>query len=103
MNNVVVHVNHQQYSIICGEGQEQRVFDLAQIIDTKATQIAAAAPHTSEAMILLLSALMLADEIQEMRQNHTSFDVGHDNELTAIKLEMLSERLHQIAQSVVAE
>ena len=67
------------------------------MIDTKATQIAAAAPHTGEAMILVLSGLMLADEIQELQQQLSGAD-----ETTAIKLEMLADRLLQAAQALEA-
>lgn len=95
MNKIIVRVQNREYPIICGEGQEQRVRELAAMIDDRAGQIAAASPNTTEAMILLLSALMLADEVQDMRQQFESMH-GFE-ETTALKLELLADRIQQIA------
>lgn len=95
MNKVIIRVNQHEYPVICGAGQEERVRDLAQMIDARATQIAAASPQTGEAMILLLSALMLADEIQELRQQNELALQRED--ATILKLDLLTDRIHQIA------
>lgn len=65
MAEVTVRISGRAYKIICDDGQEQRVSSLAQRIDREASALAASGGQVTEARLLLMSALMLADRLDE--------------------------------------
>lgn len=67
MPRVTVTINERPYPVVCDEGQEERVRLVASYIDERAREIASAAPGSSEAVVLMLTALTLGDELFEAR------------------------------------
>lgn len=65
MAEVSVRISGRAYTIICDDGQEQRVSALAKRIDHEASALAAGGGQVTEARLLLMSALMLADRLDE--------------------------------------
>ncbi len=67
MRNIDISVNGHSYTLACDDGQEHHVEQLAGELDSRARQIAGQIPTASENMILVMTALMLADEHYESR------------------------------------
>ena len=67
MAEISVNINGRKYGMECDDGQESRVVDLGQYVDHKVKQIAAAGAATGESHLLVLTSLMLADEILELK------------------------------------
>lgn len=65
MAEVSIRISGRAYQIVCDDGQEARVAALAQRIDDEAAALAAAGGQITEARLLLMSALMLADKLDE--------------------------------------
>lgn len=65
MSEVTVRVAGRAYPILCEDGEEQRVAQLAGRIDAEAKALAGAGGQITEARLLLMSALMLADRLDE--------------------------------------
>lgn len=65
MPQVSVTINGRSYPVACDEGAEQRIRDLAQTIDTKVSNFARQVGQAGEARLLVLVALVLADELAE--------------------------------------
>lgn len=69
MGEITVKVNGQSYRLTCGEGEEDHVMTLASKIDQYArhfgTQVGAKA---SEATVMLMAGLLLADELNEVEK-----------------------------------
>jgi len=68
MPEIIVRINQRPYKIACAEGQEERLAKLATYLDQKVSDLAAkAAPGTgpSEAQLLVIASLMIADELGE--------------------------------------
>lgn len=65
MAEVSVRISGRAYQILCDDGQEARVVALAQRIDDEAAALAAAGGQITESRLLLMSALMLADKLDE--------------------------------------
>ncbi|WP_340108739.1 cell division protein ZapA [Pikeienuella sp. HZG-20] len=65
MAEVSIRISGRAYQIVCDDGQEARVAALAQRIDDEATALAASGGRITEARLLLMSALMLADKLDE--------------------------------------
>ena len=69
MGEVNITINGRNYGISCQDGQEQRVNDLGKYVASRLQDIAKAGAANSENHLLVLTTLMLADEIYDLREN----------------------------------
>ncbi len=67
MSEVNVSINGRQYGIACDEGQEQRVMDLANFVDDRLKAIKAAGAGTNDSHLLVLTSIIMADELFDAR------------------------------------
>jgi cell division protein ZapA len=67
MAEVSIAINGRNFSIYCEDGQEQRVTDLGHYVDARLKDISKAGAANNEAHLLVLTALMLTDEIFDLR------------------------------------
>jgi cell division protein ZapA len=68
MAEVNIALNGRSYEIACDPGQEGRVVDLAAYIDQRLQGIARSGGAYNDAHLLVLTALVLADELYESRE-----------------------------------
>ena len=68
MADLNIGINGRHYEISCDNGQEGRVIELASYIDSKLQQIARAGGAYNDAHLLVLTALVLADELFEAKE-----------------------------------
>ena len=69
MAQVSLVIHGKSYSIACDPGQEKRVQDLGRQVDARLREIAAAGAATTETHLMVLASLVMADEIQELRES----------------------------------
>jgi cell division protein ZapA len=69
MAKVSITVNGRRYDIGCDDGQEAHVFRLADDLDRRVGQLAAGVGQVGEARLLVLVALMLADELADAQRD----------------------------------
>jgi cell division protein ZapA len=67
MPEVLVQIANRTYELACGDGEEQRVQELAAYVDEKVTELRLQLPGTPEVKLLVFAALILADESREAR------------------------------------
>ena len=67
MAEVSVKVNGRVYPVGCDDGQEQHVRALAEIFDSHVAQVARDVGQLGETRLFLMGALLMADELAEMR------------------------------------
>jgi cell division protein ZapA len=65
MAEVVVKVNGRDYALLCAEGEEPRIRRLAQYVDAKIADFARNLGQAGEARLILLAALVIADELSD--------------------------------------
>ena len=68
MAQVNVTINGRNYPIACNAGEEGRIGELARYVDGKVRGFAKEFGAVGEARLLLLTALVLADELAEARE-----------------------------------
>lgn len=68
MPQVSITINGRAYPVACNEGEEQRIRDLARTIDSKVASFARQVGQAGEARLLVLAALVLADELAEANE-----------------------------------
>ncbi len=107
MPEVTLKINNRGYSLSCDEGQEQRLVDLAHHVDTRLRDIASSGAATNEAHLLVLTSLVLADEIYELRDEMDSMrrnmaevsTATHDEEI-AHAIDHLASKIEHIAARI---
>ena len=67
MPEVSVQIANRNYELACGDGEEERVQELAAYVDEKVTDLRRQLPGTPEVKLLVFAALILADESREAR------------------------------------
>lgn len=69
MAEVNLSIRGKAYGIACDDGQESRVMEVGQYVDRRASDIASAGAASNENHLLVLTALVLADEVKELRES----------------------------------
>ena len=67
MAEVTLKINNRGYGLSCDEGQEERLEELAGYVDSRLQDIAKSGAATNESHLLVLTSLVMADEIYELR------------------------------------
>jgi cell division protein ZapA len=67
MAQVSIQIANRNYELACGDGEEQRVQQLAAYVDEKVNDLRRQMPGAPEVKLLVFAALMLADESHEAR------------------------------------
>lgn len=65
MSNVTLSIGGRSFTVACADGEETHVGHLGTLIDAKVT--AAGAAGQTEARMLLYAALLLADEVHDLK------------------------------------
>ncbi|MCO6414836.1 cell division protein ZapA [Siccirubricoccus sp. KC 17139] len=107
MGQVTVRVNGYQHTIGCKDGEEPHVTGLVAQIEEKVKLIRAMGGQFSEARMLLHVALLLADELHDLRAGGapTAFPAAAaapDPQL-ADRLARIAERIEGLAQTLDAQ
>ncbi|MBV9750159.1 MAG: cell division protein ZapA [Acetobacteraceae bacterium] len=67
MAEVTVLVNGRPYTVGCEDGQEGHLRELAAVLDENVRQVAGAVGPLGETRLFLMGALMMADELSDLR------------------------------------
>jgi cell division protein ZapA len=78
---VNVMVNNRAYTIACDDGEEEHLKQLATVVDTKAREVLGAVGQVGDARMLLMAALLIADE-----HNELAAKPGHEDEKKSLHL-----------------
>jgi cell division protein ZapA len=68
MAQVTIEVNGHPYVVGCEDGQERRLTELAAAVDAQVRQVAMDVGPLGETRLILMGALVMADEIVELRR-----------------------------------
>lgn len=96
MGQVTLTVNGQSYDVACEDGQEGRLGKLAAYIDDKMSVLSGDLGRVADSRLFLLAALVLADELFEVRDNAARDDSRGDKRL-AHALDGVARRIEDIA------
>ena len=112
MGEVVVRVNGRDFALSCADGQEPRIRRLAQYVDAKIGEFAKNLGQIGEARLILLAALVIADELSDAneafqqersRTRAAGGPVGPGGEATeaaASAIRDITERIESIAARI---
>ncbi len=69
MSEVNLRINGRNYPILCDDGQEARIKELAGYIDSRLKEISESGAASNDNHLLVLTSLILADEIFSLKDN----------------------------------
>ena len=103
MSNVTLSIGGRNYTVACGPGEEAHIEGLGRTIDAKLSSLPSLAGQ-SEARTLLFAALLLADEVHELRSGSSGrAEAADDGSAAAAEaLETLAGRLESLAEQLEA-
>lgn len=96
MGQVTLTVSGQSYNVACEDGQEGRLRKLAAYIDDKMSVLSGDLGRVADSRLFLLAALVLADELFEVRDNAAKDDRRDEKQL-ARSLNSVARRIEDIA------
>jgi cell division protein ZapA len=99
MAEVSVAIHGKTYGIACDDGQEKRVLELARYVDVRLREIAGAGAASNESHLLVLTALVLADEVFDMKMA-TNRGARIEERLTTEDEEMIVEAINHLAARI---
>jgi cell division protein ZapA len=112
---VNVMVNGRAYTIACDEGEEEHLRQLAAMVDAKAQEVLSSVGQVGDARLLLMAALLIADEHHGGTEDAADRHAGHvakakelEARVEAVEkraaavLEQAAARVEQIAASLKA-
>jgi cell division protein ZapA len=115
MAEISININGRSYGIACDDGQERRVRELASYVDSRLREIARAGAASNESHLLVLTSIILADEIAEARSGIGQHAARHapaqtpisgismteeDEEAIVSAIDLLAARIDSIATSL---
>ena len=105
MANIDVEVAGRRYDVACRDGEEEHLRSLAAIVDKRAHDAAAALGGLTETRQLLYAALLIADDLKEVRAGAGLPDPTPPppDPAVAEALERLAERMENLAASLERE
>jgi cell division protein ZapA len=105
MADVEVSVSGRRYKLSCRDGEEDHLRALVRMVDAKADEITGALGEMTEARTLLLSALLIADELNDLRgaavvaRSETTGEAETDPAY-AVAIERIAERVERLASQL---
>ena len=105
MANIEVDVAGRRYDVACRDGEEAHLRSLAAIVDKRARDAASALGGLTETRQLLFAALLIADDLKEVRAGAGLPDPTPPppDPAVAEALERLAERMENLADSLEHE
>jgi len=109
MGQVVVKVNGRDFALSCPDGQEPRIRRLAQYVDAKVGEFAKSLGQAGEARLILLAALVIADELSDandaLQQEHNrrggaGSPAGEAGDTAASDIRSVAQRIEAIAARI---
>ena len=103
MAQVDVSVNGQSYRIACEDGQEDRLVDLAAMVDEKVLDLVNQIGQVGSNRLLVMAALIIADELVDLKNEAGSLQEQKDNtnqQDTVLALQEITKRIENIADQV---
>lgn len=102
MADVALLIGGQQYRVSCRDGEEERLREIARLVDAKTKEAKSAiGEHMSDTRQLLFAALLLADELDEGRSEGAG--AAEPDETALARLESLADRLEGLSGALVPE
>jgi cell division protein ZapA len=95
----VVTLYGKEYNVNCDAGQEERLAEIVRFVEDRMEKVAGGVGNTTEARLLMLTCMHLADELLDLRRKAEQVTLETE-ELFVAAVEHLQNRVAHIASQV---
>jgi len=99
MGQISVTFNETTYNLACKDGEEERLARLADYVNMKASSLAGQVGHLTESRLLLMTAILIADELDEAR-TETGSEPEMETPAMEVALDKATKRIEDLARSL---
>jgi len=99
MAQVTVRINGYAYTLACQDGEEEHLLAMAGEVDRRIEAIRHAAGQSGEARMLVMAALVLADDLYETRKR-VSDPQAQANQKVGRRISRVAKRAEDIAEDL---
>jgi cell division protein ZapA (FtsZ GTPase activity inhibitor) len=103
MSIVTITLNNKNFQLLCNDGSENQLIELARKLDEKIAEIKTANPASSFELLLVMSALSLQDQTQNLNNKLDKINGSKNNdedEKFAETLSTIALYLENLAQKI---
>jgi cell division protein ZapA (FtsZ GTPase activity inhibitor) len=103
MSIVTITLNNKNFQLLCNDGSENQLIELAEQLDKKIAEIKTANPSSSFELLLVMSALSLQDQVQNLNNKLTKINGlknNEEDEKFAETLSTIALYLENLAQKI---
>ena len=104
MANINVKINSRTYQVVCNDGEEEHLLELADFVEKRVQQLISSVGQVGEARLLVMMGLLLSDELadayksnQKAHPNGSVVDKRIDEKKQVAINIALAERIDRIA------
>jgi len=97
MAQVTLHINGFAYVLGCRDGEETHLQAMAAEVDRRIGEVKASAGPSGEARMLMIAALLMADELHDLKQQPAGVAPGKPDPKLGRRLGRLARRAEEIA------
>jgi cell division protein ZapA len=102
MAQVSLTVNGRPFAVTCDDGQEARIRRLGEYVDAKVVEFVRSVGQVGEARLLVLAALVIADELAEATEALRQARNGAHDAAASAAVDAAANGIHGLAQRVEA-
>ncbi|MGY8985415.1 MAG: cell division protein ZapA [Sphingomonadales bacterium] len=106
MGQVSVNINNHNYTLACRDGEEDRLIELASFVNKKAENLTKNLGNVGENRLLLMSALLMADELKEAWERLEKLEQNAPDVLDDVsrkKMSLLIDKASEKIEGIAAE
>jgi cell division protein ZapA len=102
LGQISLMVNGRPFAVTCDDGQEARIRRLGEYVDAKVAEFVRSVGQVGEARLLLLAALVIADELADANEALRLERSGAHDAATGTAVDAAANGIHGLAQRVEA-
>ena len=102
MANIEIEVAGRRYTVACRDGEEAHLASVAALVDKRARDAGEALGSLGENRQLLFAALLLADDIKELKSGNAPPEEPEPDPKLTQAAEALADRLEALADRIEA-
>ncbi len=102
MGQVSLTINGRPFAVTCDDGQEARIRRLGEYVDAKVADFVRSVGHVGEGRLLLLAALVIADELADANEALRLERSGARDAEAGAAVDAAANGIHGLAQRVEA-
>lgn len=105
MADLTINFNGQAYHLACQNGEEEHLSRLAAYVDGKAKKLAGKMGPVGDSRLLLMTAILIADELEELKGGGPLDIASSDEKIVAFQktLQNAAERIDNITRELETE